>query len=313
VDLKTLRAFYFVGKYGGLLKAANYLKVTSPAISVQLKKLEKELHVTLFERRPNRLVLTEKGRLVLKEVSDILESITKLQSISAQTVHASTEKLTIGLGSDLPKFLAPQIASFSRKHPEVQLTIVSRPFQTLSLLLSGAVDVAIGWFPHIPRMVQKRPLFNSSLHLIVPQDHPLARKKRISLEDTASFRLILHSTSAFARRVVDEVFYRSGIEITNALEVGTCESIVEYVRRGVGIGFVHDICLPKKAEKEIRVRDMRGMVGTVEVAIIYKESIARQPSYHALIESLCASKFENTERRPSDRSSSARSYESSGF
>jgi DNA-binding transcriptional LysR family regulator len=65
-------------------------------------------------------------------------------------------------------------------HPQLQLTIASKPFQTLSLLLAGTVDLAIGWFPHIPRMVQKRTLFNSRLHLILPKDHPLTRKRQIS-------------------------------------------------------------------------------------------------------------------------------------
>jgi DNA-binding transcriptional LysR family regulator len=285
MDLRYLRAFYFVGKYGSLLKAASYLKLTSPAISVQLRKLEKELRVQLFERRPNKLILTAKGRFVLEEVRQILESISRLEKIASQTSAPSSETLTIALGSDLPKFLAPQIAAFSQKHPHLQLTIVSKPFQTLSLLLGDTVDVAIGWFPHIPRTVQKKSLFNSHLHLILPTNHPLVRKKHISLEDTAGFRLILHSSSASARRVVDEGFYRSGIEISNALEVGTCESIVEYVRRGVGIGFVHDICLPKGVKREIRSREMGDALGTVEVSIIYKESIVHKPSYQALIES----------------------------
>ena len=89
--------------------------------------------------------------------------------------------------------------------------------------------------------------------------------------------------------------------------IGNCESIVEYVCRGVGIGFVHDICLPKRAEKEIRSRDMRDKVGTVEVAIIYKYSIARQASYQALIDA-CKSRESNSialESHSRNRSSSS--------
>jgi DNA-binding transcriptional LysR family regulator len=56
MDLRNLRAFYFVGKYGSLLKAANYLKLTSPAISVQVKKLEADLRLKLFDRCPNKLM-----------------------------------------------------------------------------------------------------------------------------------------------------------------------------------------------------------------------------------------------------------------
>ncbi|MGH7834819.1 MAG: LysR family transcriptional regulator [Candidatus Binatia bacterium] len=287
MDFRNLRAFYFVGRYGSLPKAASYLKLTLPAISIQVKKLEEELRVKLFDRHPNKLVLTEKGRVLLEEASRILDSVTKLQQTAAQTTRDATEKLTLALGSDLPKFLAPQIAAFSQKHPLVQLTIISKPSETLSLLLAGAVDVAIGWFPQIPRTLQKRTLFNSKLYLIFPTNHPLACKSRLSLEQIAAFPLILHSSQAAARRVVDSAFYSSGIEIKNVLEVGTCESIMEYVRRGIGIGFVHDICLPKHGVREIQSRNMRRELGAIEVSLVYKQSVAIQPPYRALIESLC--------------------------
>jgi DNA-binding transcriptional LysR family regulator len=287
MELKNLRAFYFVGKYGNLPRAANYLKLTSPAISVQLKKLEQELRVKLFDRHPNKLVLTDKGRILLNEVSQILDSLMKLQEVASQAPHVTSEKLTIALGSDLPKLLAPQIAAFSQKHPRLQLTIVSKPSETLSLLLAGTVDVAIGWFPQIPRTLQKKTLFNSKLYLIFPANHFLASKKKILLDDVAAFPLILPSSRAAARRVVDSGFYSSGIEIKNVLEVGTCESILEYVRRAIGIGFVHDICLPKDGAKDIRSYDMGTELGTIEVSLVYKESILSQSSYKALIDSLC--------------------------
>jgi LysR family transcriptional regulator, low CO2-responsive transcriptional regulator len=287
MEIKNLRAFYFVGKYGNLPKAANYLKLTSPAISVQLKKLEKELRVKLFERHPNKLVLTAKGRILLDEVSRILESLTTLQDLASQAPPAAAEKLTIALGSDLPKFLAPQIAAFSQENPRLQLTIVSKPSETLSLLLAGTVDLAIGWFPQIPRTLQKKTLFNSRLYLIFPATHSLASRRKINLEDVAAFPLILPSSRVAARRIVDSGFYSNGVEIKNVLEVGTCDSILEFVRRNIGIGFVHDICFPKNGAKDIRSHDMGNELGTIEVSLVYKESIRSQPSYQALIDSFC--------------------------
>jgi LysR family nitrogen assimilation transcriptional regulator len=287
MEIKNLRAFYFVGKYGSLPKAASYLKVTSPAISVQLKKLEKELRVKLFERHPNKLVITDKGRILLDQVSQILDSLTTLQDLASQAPPAAAEKLTIALGSDLPKFLAPQIAAFSQKNPGIQLTIVSKPSETLSLLLAGSVDVAIGWFPQIPRTLQKRTLFNSSLYLIFPAKHSLVYRKKIDLKDVAAFPLILPSSRVAARRIVDSGFYSNGVEVKNVLEVGTCESILEFVRRDIGIGFVHDICFPKNRVKDIRCYDMGKELGTIEVSLVYKESIRNQRSYQALIDSFC--------------------------
>jgi DNA-binding transcriptional LysR family regulator len=287
MEIKNLRAFYFVGKYGSLPKAATYLKLTPPAISIQLKKLEQELRVKLFERHANRLVLTDKGRTLLNEVSRILDSLTTLQEFASQAPPAASEKLTIALGSDLPKFLAPQIAAFSQEHPRLQLTIVSKPAETLSLLLAGSVDLAIGWFPQIPRTLQKRALFNSSLYLIFPSKHSLSSKKKIRLDDIAAFPLILPSSRVAARRIVDSGFYSSGVEIKNVLEVGTCESILEFVRRDIGIGFIHDICFPQSGVKDIRSYDMGNELGTIEVSLVYKESILSHSAYRALIESFC--------------------------
>jgi DNA-binding transcriptional LysR family regulator len=290
LDPRKLRVFYYVGKYGSLLKAANYLKVSSPAISVQLKKLERELQVKLFDRYPNKVILTEKGRLLLDEANHVFEALERLKEAVSQTPQTDSGTLTIALGSDLPKFLAPQIAAFSHKYPRLRMTIISRPSETLSLLIEGAVDVAIGWFPKVPRALQKRTLFNSKMHLIFPRNHPLSRKRNLSLTDIAAFRLILHASSAAARRVIDSGFHRNGIEVENVLEVGTCEAITEFVRLGLGVGFVHDICLPKEREKTIGSLDMSGKLDAIEVSLIYKKSTARKPSYQALIESLVVSR-----------------------
>jgi len=290
MDPRKLRAFYYVGKYGSLLTAANYLKVSSPAISVQLKALEKELQVKLFHRYPNRLVLTEHGRLLLNKASRVFEAMTQFEETASQAPQTDSELLTIALGSDLPKFLAPQIAAFSRSHPRLRMTIISRPSETLSLLLEGAVDVAIGWFPKVPRALQKRTLFDSKMYLVFPRNHPLSRKQNVSLADIASFRLILHARTAAARRVVDSRFHDNGIEIDNMLEVGTCEAIATFVRLGVGIGFIHDICLPKRRDRSMGWVDMSPKLGTLEVSLVYKKSTASRSSYQALIQSLTPSR-----------------------
>jgi LysR family transcriptional regulator, low CO2-responsive transcriptional regulator len=286
MDLEKLRTFSFVARHGSLLKAAKYLKITSPAISVQIKKLEGELGITLFHRRPNKLTLTERGQLLLNEATHVFEAVTRLEGAVYNDRSAYVGKLKIAVGSDLPKFFVPRIAAFSQKHPRLKITMLSRPSaEALSLLLEGAVDVAIGWFPKVPRGIQKARLFSSQMRLVVPSNHPLSRKKRISLSDVARFRIILHTSTAAARRIVDSAFHTNGIEMDNSLEVGTCESIIDFVQLGLGIGFVHEICLPAERTK-IRSIDMRREFGSIDVSIIYKKATAAQPSYRMLINAL---------------------------
>jgi DNA-binding transcriptional LysR family regulator len=231
MDLQKLRTFYFVARHGSLLKAAKHLKITSPAISVQLKKLERELDLKLLDRQPNKLTLTERGRVLLNETAHVFEAVTRLEQAVYNGPNAYAGKLKIAVGSDLPKFFVPRIAAFSQQHPGLRITMLSRPSaEALSLLLEGIVEVAIGWFSKVPRGIEKKPLFSSKMHLVVPSNHPLSHKKKISLSDVANFRVILHTSTAAARRIVDSAFHASGIEMDNSLEVGTCESIIGFVR-----------------------------------------------------------------------------------
>jgi DNA-binding transcriptional LysR family regulator len=286
MDLKHLRAFHFVGKYGSLKMAANYLKLTSPAISLQIKKLERELRVQLFDRHPNKLVLTQTGTVLLKQTAVILDALSRLQDAATKGSHGYSEKLTIAFGSDLPKHFAPRIAAFSHSHPDLRMTILSRyPREALPLLSDGTIDAAVGWFAKVPPDIQKQSLFTSRMHLIFPPRHPLAHKKKLSLADIASYRLVLHTGPTPTRKLVDAALSRHGIEAENILEAGTCDTIMEFVELGLGIGFVHDTCLRRQPRK-LQSVDMTNDVGTMEVSVIYRKSAAAKITHRSLIDAL---------------------------
>jgi DNA-binding transcriptional LysR family regulator len=291
MELKQLRTFYFVAKYGSLLRAAKYLKLTTPAISLRLKKFENDLKTKLFDRYPNKLVLTDKGRLFFREVGHVFEAIDKLRDVIAPNPNSYPGRLTISLGRDLARFFAPQIASFSQKHPLLRITMLSRSSpETLPLVAEGSVEFGIGRFLKYPRGIQKKTLLNSGIYLILARNHPLVRKDMIELADLSKYRLILHSEGAGTRKLIDEGFARSGVEVSNILEVGTCESIIELLHLGVGVGLVHDICLPARKNKAIRRLSMSEFFSPIEVSIIYKSSVLSRPPCRALMETLLNSR-----------------------
>ena len=265
MDLRNLRAFHFVGKYGSLKMAANYLKLTSPAISLQIKKLERELRVQLFDRYPNKLVLTQSGAVLLKQTGIILDALSKLQDSAQKGSHGYSEKLRIAFSSDLPKHFAPRIAAFGRCNPDLRLTILSRyPREAVPLLTDGTIDAAVGWFAKVPPDIQKQPLFTSRMHLIFPPRHPLAHEKKLSLADITNYRLVLHTGPTPTRKLVDAALSRHGVEAENILEAGTCDTIMEFVALGLGIGFVPDPCLLRRSRK-LQSVDMASDVGTMNV------------------------------------------------
>lgn len=290
MDLKQLRAFHFVGKCGSIKMAGNYLKLTSPAISLQIKKLERDLRVQLFERHPNKLVLTQAGTILLKQTEAVLDAVSRLQDSATKGSHSYSEKLTIAFGADLPKHFAPRIAAFSQNHPSLRLTILSRyPREAVPLLIDGAIDAAVGWFAKVPPEIQKQALFISRMRLIFPPRHPLAHRKRLQLADITKYRLVLHTSPTPTRKVVDAALSRYCIEAENILEAGTCDTIMELVELGLGIGFVHDTCLLRQSRK-LQSFDMASQVGTMEVSVIYRKTAVAKSLHRSLIDALLVRK-----------------------
>jgi DNA-binding transcriptional LysR family regulator len=287
MNLSQLRAFYLVGKHGSLVKAANYLKLTSPAISIQLKKLEAELMVKIFERYPNKLGLTEKGRVLLREVNHVFEALTRIEQAAAEKPNGYSEKIAIAFGRQRARIFAPHIAAFSRKNPHLKISIHSKTSaEAISMLLAGDLDVGISSLSKVPRGIQKRKLLDNKLYLIFPSTHPLAKKRTITLSDLQANPLILHPSGVTTRRVIDSGFAAHGIDIENVMEVGHCESIIEFVRLKLGVGFVHGICLPTLQQKNIRWYDMTNEFERLELSLIYKKSSMLKPSHRAFIDSL---------------------------
>ncbi len=290
MDLKQLQAFYLVGKHGNLAKAGNYLQLTPPAISIQLKKLESELKVRLFEHQPNKLVLTDKGRVLVREVKNVFDAVTKMQVALGTKEDGYEETITIAFGRHRARVFAPQIAAFKKKYPRLRISIHSKTSsEALSMLLEGDLDLGISSLPRVPRGIQKRMLLDNKLHLIFSKTNALANKRSISLAQVAEQSVVLHPRGVTTRKIIDAGFAAQGLDLENILEVGHCESIIEFVRVGLGVGFVHGTCLPTLDRRNIGWHDMTEHFERMELSLVYRRSSVLKPMHRALLENLTQS------------------------
>jgi len=290
MDLKQLKTVHLVSKYGSLAKAGNYLELTPSAISIQLKQLENELEVKIFEHRPNKLILTDKGRILVREIKDVFDAVAKMQAAVAEQKDDYDEKIAIAFGRHRARAFAPQIAAFKKTHPRLKISIHSKTSsEAISLLLDGDLDLGISSLPRVPRGIHKKKLLDNKMYLIFSPAHPLSKQRRISLADVADYSLILHPRGVNTRQVIDSAFAAQRIDLQNILEVGHCESIIEFVRVGLGVGFVHGTCLPTLDRRNIRWYDMTEHFGRMELSVIYRKSAALKPSHRALLEALASS------------------------
>jgi DNA-binding transcriptional LysR family regulator len=136
LDLRRLRAFHLVAKHGTLRVAATRLRQSIPAISAKIHKLEQELGFELFERLPNKMVLTGDGDRFLREVDGIMEKIE--QTLTILNSAAPEGRLTISVGMAHAWYYAPKIRKFLNRHPNVAMDLrVYRSAQAIEALVHG--------------------------------------------------------------------------------------------------------------------------------------------------------------------------------
>jgi len=285
MDFKGLRAFHLVAKYGSLRRAANQLELTIPTLSVQLKKLERDLNVKLFHHLPNKLVITERGHIFLQTTTRVLDALENARAVVSNQTDNFTGRVSISMGSDIAKHFAPRIASFIKLRPRVALSILARhSSETLSLVLGGDVDLGIGIFKSTPRGIHREKLLENGIWVVFPRNHPLSRRHNVGLKDLAAHRIITHTRNSETRKMIDSVFHRERIEPEKMLEVGSCQFAIEFVRLGLGVALVHDNCVIGERRNKLRFINMSNHFGKAEVSLIHKINRPITPSQRATID-----------------------------
>lgn len=248
--LKQLRAFYQVVRCGSISKAADKLFLSQPSVSLQIQALERELNVTLFERRGPHLKLTPEGEVLFQLSEPLVDGIDKLQeSFAAHFGKLESGELKIGAGESTILYILPEpVRQFVTAYPRVQLKMHNVTGRDgLKMLRSDEIDFAVGSMLEVPEDIEYKPVVNYDPMLITPLGHPLADKVaaggEITLEDVSQYGLILPPSHLSTWRIVKYVFQQNNLTFTVTLEAGGWEVIKKYVSLGMGISIVTDICL----------------------------------------------------------------------
>ena len=287
MHLDRLKAFCLVGQSGGLLRAAQKLKLSPATVSLRLKHFEEDVGVPLFERRPNRLLLTEKGKLLLPRAQRILQEIDDTLASVREEQDRCEGPVTVLVGSDMAHFFAPRVAKFVERYPHVNLKILVSPSpESLELLIGGQGDFAIGRFLKVPGSIATFPLFTSTIAAIYEKSHPLSRRQRVTLRDLAGCGLIVTSRFSAIRRIVEHTFTEKGFEMRTVLETGECSLISEYARMKLGVGLVHETCVRGKVAAGLQVRDLKHLFGRLDVVMIYRKDRVLTAAQRKFIEAI---------------------------
>ncbi|MCW9088741.1 MAG: LysR family transcriptional regulator [Gammaproteobacteria bacterium] len=244
--LKQLRAFCFAARTGSISLAAEELFLSQPSVTLQIQALEREMDITLFERRGPHIKLTPEGEILYQLADPLVEGVDKLQeSFAAHYGKLESGELNIAAGESTILYILPQwIKQFAEAYPRIRIKLHNVTGRDgMAMLRADEADFAVGSMLEVPEEIIYRPSVTYDTVLITPKDHPLAGRERIRLEEISPYGLILPPRHLSTWGTVKTVFSQHNVAFQVALEAGGWEVIKKYVELGLGVSIVSDVCL----------------------------------------------------------------------
>ena len=234
MELRQLNYFEEAATLLNFTAAARSLFISQSTLSQQIKQLETELDVLLFNRLGKRIVLTEAGRLFLPYARRMLNDAEngKLMIRDLQGMEAG--HLCMGVTYSLTTLLSRALVTFSTAHPKIQIEVFfSTSEDLMKRLRSNTVDFILSLeADSVDGFSETVPLFRSNLHLIVPCSSALATHQWISLHELSGIPLILPAKGFITRGKIDRIFHIHSLCPRIMIELNDVNTIIQLVTSG---------------------------------------------------------------------------------
>lgn len=256
-----------------ITEAANALFTSQPGVSKQIKELEEELGVKIFERRGRRFVgLTEPGKAVVKIVERVLQETENLKRVGREYAEQDAGALTVATTHTQARYALPRVVGeFRGRYPKVRLSLLQgSPLDIAQLVSRGDADVAIATesLDHFPELLAL-PGYQWTHCVVVPPKHPLVKVARLSLDDLARHPIITYSPEFTGRAHINEAFTARGLSIDVVLTAIDSDVIKTYAELGLGIGIIASMAFDAERDRGLRALDASHLfkTNTTRVAI----------------------------------------------
>ncbi len=239
LTLRQFRVFEAVARNLSFSRAAAELHLSQPAVSMQVKGMEKILGLPLTEQMGKKIYLTDAGREVLHASQAITARLDDLQANLAQLRGMDSGRLNIAVTTTVSAIATNILASFRARYPRVGIHLdVSNRESVLGQLAHNRIDLAImGQVPDGLELEATR-FMDNPLVVIAPPEHPLARKKKVPLATLATEPFLVREAGSGTRGAMERFFADRGMELTTSMEMSSNESIKQAVEAGLGLGIL---------------------------------------------------------------------------
>jgi LysR family cys regulon transcriptional activator len=257
MNFQQLRSIRETARRGfNLTEVANVLFTSQPGVSRQIRELEEELGVDIFERNGKRLTgLTEPGKGILHIIERLLLEAENLREAGNEYSDQSRGTLTIATTHTQARYVLPQVVqAFRKSFPEVRIALQqSAPEHIAEWVISGKADIGIATegLSQFKDLVSF-PCYQWNHVIVVPEGHPLLQRAPITLSDLAQWPLITYDVGFTGRGHIDDAFEQAGLQTDIVLTAMDSDVIQQYVALGLGVGIVASMAVEANPKRELR-------------------------------------------------------------
>lgn len=240
ITFRQLRVFAEVAQQGSMARAAESLHLTPPAVSMQIKEVETQVGLPLFDRQGRSVVLSTAGEYFLVHAKRLLAALKEADDAMARFKRVERGLLTIGMVSTAKYFVPHLLARFHKDHPgvEVRLRVVGNREQLVALMQTGDADLSIMGRP--PREISTRSesFATHPLVFVAPPGHPLLAQSQAPVSALAPHEFIVREHGSGTRAAMERFFQEHRFVPQISMEMSSNETIKQAVIAGLGVSFL---------------------------------------------------------------------------
>jgi DNA-binding transcriptional LysR family regulator len=259
MNLKRLQAFRAVLEAGSVTVAAQRLNSTQPAVSRLISDLEQELGLKLFLRQRQRLVPSAEGMTFFREAERALAAVDRIVDIARDIRILEGAHLRVVAGMVAAFGIMPAATkALLSLHPKVHVSLEIKDVREIpDWVATGPFDVGITRMPLDDPRVECEPLVSGNCVIALPTNHPLTRKRSVSLRDLAGERMIQTSQGNIHRELVATAFATAGVPYAGSVDTPTGISACQFVANGLGLAIMDPFAAQAAAGFGIVARPIR--------------------------------------------------------
>ncbi len=271
MELRQLRYFVRAAETLNFSEAAQSLCITQSTLSQQIRQLETELDIQLFQRNSHEVTLTEAGHELLPYAQETLYSADTCKEHIRDLQQLLTGTLNIGVTYSFSPILTETVLAFMKLYPKVKLNIFYKTMtELMQMLMRREVDFVLAFKPtRRYEQIESHILFDNHLSAIVRSDHALARQQKVTLGELEKYEFALPGKGLQARNTFDHVFSKRDYQFKVRIELNEVNILLKLIKQSnlvtiLSDATIHDETGVKAIPLDIKDYEMEGCVHTLK-------------------------------------------------